>query len=945
MPPPVTPSSSTPRSPDLEREAPPPAGGTPQPADPASPPVTEPGNEGFELGGSFATFGQFGTPPEALRLRFPGQAPDNDRLSFGARAVFVLTNTGPGTIRSVDAVIEGSSEHPLGDDAQRYRGWANVGLNTDHWRFTLSGAHEPSVELPAMVKLSVSRRPFSLTALGNTQLDWGLRLSYLYDTSSQSYRSGTGGEPVPPHILAPGGFIRLTTNREWKLGNDTALNFAADHELGLDAPFRIVEGAYAEELISGTGTSLDLSTLVGLGGIYDRGHMNLSLDLGRGHTNIEPMIYADHALHWGDVTVAPRWAANTGGGVRLTTKNLTASAGVHAHMQPTLDRNFAASPEAFGTIDLNLLDDGRLRLSGMARYRAAAEGPSWGARGALQWLAHPNLLLSAGGGHDTHSGTTAFLQVAVPFGGRHKEPHIAARTPNPLQVNLPPARARIDARGADRRNKLHRVEGPEVPFESLPPPIQRLVSRAPPQKQTLSFLEVLQAIPRDQPQLLIDFLDTPEKVSAALDFHIDYPARAAWPGEAPISKPTYRDMHEWARRVLEHHGIDATIATVTVHDRPQSVLLFRDPASPGAEVLKRPLPEVTTLQRDIRAGRWDQALVHIDALSARALSAPTLSQHEKIGLAIALRDMTKAAEEADDIHIAWKLLLGLLGLVPLLVYWLVDAVSDNDIERASAAMERLQRRLGATEVEQRGPRWHAMNNRAIARTDARNPREALERYCSGRGDGVSPGFMVQPPAAFEWGPDDARMRAMHDTITSDESSDFSALGDLTGVSYAELKARVSALAATDPDAAQRAIRALIGDNGPIDYQFHTDEPSKFSPEETWSKRYGVCAEYHILAADLLRAAGYEAYPVEIFGGGLAHVVCVQRSGDGWVVHDYSTQKKTNPPARTIEEAIAAYEPGYDEFSVLEPKGGLPAVRKVVISMQAQIAREFMQRRQ
>jgi transglutaminase-like putative cysteine protease len=316
------------------------------------------------------------------------------------------------------------------------------------------------------------------------------------------------------------------------------------------------------------------------------------------------------------------------------------------------------------------------------------------------------------------------------------------------------------------------------------------------------------------------YLNTPKKISAALDIDLTYPAKLALPGVTAAAHPTRLDLHHWGVELMRAHGIPAQVVAVTVDDRPQSVLIYRDPA-----------------------------------------------------------DST----------------------------------------------------------------WNAMNTRSISPTKASDPRDAVERYCLGRGPGASPDFVMQQPREFSWGPDDATAAALHSSIKIESHTSLSALGDISSLTYDQLVSRVQDLAKRDPLAAIDAIEALLGRGGPFTYKFHTDEPTKFTPETFWKNLYGVCAEYHIFAARMLREADIEAYPVEIFSPGLAHVVTVYKDPvtQKWNVFDYSTRHVVS--ANTKEEAIAAYDPTYYKMTFLDDDGGLPANRAVFVNPRITFVQGFYRR--
>jgi Transglutaminase-like superfamily len=895
-------------------------------------------DEGFEIGGSVSVFGQVGRPPEDFTLRYPGMAPSSAVLSVGARGALVLTNQNEGRIRSLDLVIDARTDgNGTADGAAPFHGWSNVGLNTGKWRFTLSAGTEPAFSLPAMAKLQAVRRGLHLSALGNTKLDVGLRLSYLYDTSHRAFRRDTGHQNVPPHILAPGLFARLTSDRTFKLSEETRFVWSLASTLSIDVPVRINDKAYAAALQRGTGTSLDLSTIASFGGITERSTANLSLDFKGAEWALQPMVYADSIAQWVDPTVAPLWGVNSGVALRLSTDaSFTASGGVHAHMSPSMRSNFEAVPEAFMTADLNLTRNGALRLSTNGRYRFGGDDAGWGAWLALSAALPRGFIASARGGKDTFSGATASLSLAMAFGGAVKEPVSSARTDNPVQVNADPARPFLDSRGQDRRYTLEHKRQPKVDLTSVPSALLDHLKR---QKLSApSFEQVLENIPKEHPEWLIAFLDTPEKVSRALDTHIDCKVRGLWPGEE-ARKLSKHGLHLWAARVLEHHSIDAVVEELTVGDQRESVVIFRDPKSPAAEDLKAQIEGLDHVWRAVNARDYTRALSALKPLFERAQS-----KEQKVRLAASVHSLRLVVKQYEDIHIGWKVLLVVLGILPFLTYLIIDAKTDAPVDKLLRELEDFKRRLGVSERMARGPSWHAMHLRAISHTDGKSPREALERYASGRGSAVPPDSYLRTPARFQWGPKDAAMRAAHATIRESDENLQRALGDFKSLSYSALADRVKKLAETDPALASGAVRSLMGSRV-FTYQFHMDEMGKFTPEEFWDKKSGVCADYHILGAALLRAAGIEARPVEIFGGGLSHVVYAEYDPriKGWVINDYDTRHQANPPAKTIEEAIASYEPSFDEALVLEADGGRPAVRRAILSAQALVAREFIDR--
>ncbi len=918
--------------------APPPA---PPPAPAAAPAVTakddpdlvpETPGTGFEFGANHTTALEFGAPPVILGQTFPGLVPPNSVFSLDNHGSLVWTNRGSGDIRSFDLTYgQRTDSSPVGASApfsaNNLHGYLNLGLNTTNWRFTGTLQSEPAADLPLMARLEVSRRPHSWSQLGTVQVDYGFRLSYLYDNGQQSFRDGNGDKKIPPSLIVPGGYFRITADKNWTLKDGLRLNLGADNQFDIDAPLRIVSGDYAKYLLEGNGTVLDLSALCGLGGMSDVGHMYLSLDISGKGWSIEPMLYADHAVSWADPTILPQWAANAGGGIRISVPRVTASAGLHAHMEPQIDRAFSATPEAFGTIDINLTPDGRLRISGLGRYRQGL-GPiadpsgqmgnavpkEWGVQAGATWQVSNNWLLSARGGPDTTLGTTGMLGLTFTPGGTHKSPANGYRVANPLQVNQDPARPQLDSRGQDRRYKLALAPTGDMAPSSLEPSLRALVEKKYPDQDKVGFYDVLQAIPEDQSQLLINFLNTPERISAALDEHVDYPARGAWPGEKRADTTKYFDLHTWGSRLLEAHGIDAVVETVTIIDRPQSVIIYRDPKSASLTAIKATPPDLQAVTDTAGAGNYTEA---IEKLQLFQIAHPTkgLTADQKVGIAVALYGTELAADKAN---------------LPVI----------RDFLRQYRAA------LGVSDKVASGPSWNAMSAYALAPTNGQTVREALERYCSGRGENAPPQFFPWQPRGADWGPDQAKLRAANASQTRVYSEDVKPLGDISKLTYAQLVQRVKDLGKTDPEAAKEAIGALLGSNGPFTYKFHPGQPTKFSPEDFWNSKTGVCAEYHIFAASLMEAAGYEAHPVEIFGGGLAHVVYAFKDPKtgGWSVQDYDTGLTTKPPSPTLQQAIAAFEPSYSSAMVLETKGGFPAVYKAFYSLQHYVAQDFFHAR-
>jgi hypothetical protein len=108
--------------------------------------------------------------------------------------------------------------------------------------------------------------------------------------------------------------------------------------------------------------------------------------------------------------------------------------------------------------------------------------------------------------------------------------------------------------------------------------------------------------------------------------------------------------------------------------------------------------------------------------------------------------------------------------------------------------------------------------------------------------------------------------------------------------------------------------------GIAEYQYHLDEPSKFTPAAFFAKAYGVCAEFHIFAAAALRLHHFQAYPIEFFAPGRSHVICSYRDDGGkWQILEYGEIHLTG--GRTPEEALLAFEPGTMKYKIFEPEGG------------------------
>jgi hypothetical protein len=109
-------------------------------------------------------------------------------------------------------------------------------------------------------------------------------------------------------------------------------------------------------------------------------------------------------------------------------------------------------------------------------------------------------------------------------------------------------------------------------------------------------------------------------------------------------------------------------------------------------------------------------------------------------------------------------------------------------------------------------------------------------------------------------------------------------------------------------------------NGIANYQYHLDEPSKFTPADFFAKGYGVCAEFHTFAAAALRENGYQAYPIEFFAPGRSHVVCAFCDESGrWQILEYAQIHFTN--GASAEEALRRFEPGVMKYKIFEPTGG------------------------
>ncbi len=239
--------------------------------------------------------------------------------------------------------------------------------------------------------------------------------------------------------------------------------------------------------------------------------------------------------------------------------------------------------------------------------------------------------------------------------------------------------------------------------------------------------------------------------------------------------------------------------------------------------------------------------------------------------------------------------------------------------------------------------WNVLAGRRLSATRAGSATSAVERYCQGAGQGVTPQLLVHPPAEFRWGLSREQALALHRSVSVSTATHLAGLGDIEGLTYGQLVERVHALAQRDPAAATEAVLALLGSAGPFAYAFHSSEWTKFTPEEFWARGNGVCAEFHIFAARMLREAGVAAYPVELFSPGLAHVVTVYRDPKTgkWNVADYDDRHLTQ--ADSPEAALAAYDPTYYKMVFLEDDGGLPASRAVFISPTAAAMRDFMRR--
>jgi hypothetical protein len=139
------------------------------------------------------------------------------------------------------------------------------------------------------------------------------------------------------------------------------------------------------------------------------------------------------------------------------------------------------------------------------------------------------------------------------------------------------------------------------------------------------------------------------------------------------------------------------------------------------------------------------------------------------------------------------------------------------------------------------------------------------------------------------------------------------------------------------------ISAAIGRGGGFfNYQFHLDEPSKFTPTDFFAKGYGVCAEYHTFAAAALRRNGYRAYPVEFFAPGLSHVVTLYQDRSGqWQIMEYGEIHKVN--AASPEAAIKAFQPGVMKYKLFEPEGGRSRVVHEGTSSMTTSLRSFFDR--
>jgi hypothetical protein len=108
--------------------------------------------------------------------------------------------------------------------------------------------------------------------------------------------------------------------------------------------------------------------------------------------------------------------------------------------------------------------------------------------------------------------------------------------------------------------------------------------------------------------------------------------------------------------------------------------------------------------------------------------------------------------------------------------------------------------------------------------------------------------------------------------------------------------------------------------GLFTFQFHVDEPSKFTPAAFFAKGYGVCAEFHIFAAATLRVHGRQSYPIEFFAPGLSHCICAFRDDGGlWQILEYAAIHHTN--SKTPEQALRTFEPGVMKYKIFEPEGG------------------------
>lgn len=93
-----------------------------------------------------------------------------------------------------------------------------------------------------------------------------------------------------------------------------------------------------------------------------------------------------------------------------------------------------------------------------------------------------------------------------------------------------------------------------------------------------------------------------------------------------------------------------------------------------------------------------------------------------------------------------------------------------------------------------------------------------------------------------------------------------------------------------------------------------------TPRQIWSSEAGVCAEQNRFVAEALKRNGYEAGSVSVYAPGLkhGHSMCVYRDKFTklWNVQDYNCTYYTN--AKTAEDAIRVYMPGYTQMDVYDP---------------------------